>query len=518
MTTRIAILYLVAVSLWAQDSASVSGRVVSAADGSPLASALVLLRTTSAERTWTGPDGRFRLTGVPTGTYSVLTSKAGFHDDQRRRQVTADGGAQDLVIRLKPASVIAGTAIGSDGEPLEGATVSLWEQPDRLGNVPALAERDSAIVDDLGRFRLHGLRAGNYLLTLAPAAAPAPEGVERLTAAPLLYPEPSGLEALATLPLRAGERVENIDFRAPEPEQTALAGQVVRCGACVVGIYRRTGAFFAPVHQMTAAADGSFLLQGLAPGGYVVAVGNRRTSTSGLAEVSLAAGQTTRVAVYLREGAEMTITKKHLNPPSLDLLAQQRGVGPPAVIFEYLGPALAQGVLASERLPRPDTDANTTELRLSLAPGPYALRVRGIPSRGYLASVLVDGSPPLDGRVVIGDEVAHRTEVVVAYDGGTVEGSVTDSMESLKGAHIYLLPQSPVLPNDLSETAADAAGTFSIDVAPGRYDVYALPPDASWDLADPLDRQRLAGYRASVEVRSGQTAPVQVKLTPLSSW
>lgn len=527
MTLRIAILCLAAGTVWAQspprDIAALTGRVVSAADGSPLSGALVLVRTSSVEKTWTGPDGRFRLSGVPTGTYGVLASKAGFHSDQRRQQVAAGGEAQELLIRLTPQSVIGGTAVGSDGEPLEGATVALWEQPDRLGNVPALSERARVIVDDLGRFRLHGLRAGNYLLALEPAAAPAPDGVERLTATPLLHPEPSGLGAVATVRLRPGERVENIDFRAADPGQTVLAGQVPGCGACMVGIYRRAGEFFAPVHQMATAENGSFFLQGLAPGAYVLAARNQGARTTGLAEVSLSAGQTSRAAVSLSEGSQMTITKKHLNPPSLDLLAQQRGVGPPAVMFEYLGPAVARGpqlarsMRGGDRLPRPDP--NTTELQLTLSPGPYALRIRGIPRGGYLASVLVNGSPPLNGRFVVADGGALQTGVVVAYDSGTIEGSVTASDESpLQGAHIYLLPQNPVLPNDLSETTADAAGAFNAQVGPGRYDVYALPRDADWNLADPLDRQRLAGYRASVEVRPEQTATVKVKLAPLSSW
>ena len=190
---------------------------------------------------------------------------------------------------------------------------------------------------------------------------------------------------------------------------------------------------------------------------------------------------------------------------------------PPSVVFEYLGPKLARSMGSSDRLPSPDP--NTTELQMHLSPGPYALRIGGIPRGGYVASVLVDGSPPLDGRVVIGDGGSHQTEVVVAYDSGTVEGSVTASDDTpLQGARIYLLPQNPVLPNDVARTTADATGAFSVQVGPGRYDVYALPRDSDWNLADPLDRQRLAGYRTSVEVRPEQTATVKVKLTPLSSW
>jgi hypothetical protein len=145
--------------------------------------------------------------------------------------------------------------------------------------------------------------------------------------------------------------------------------------------------------------------------------------------------------------------------------------------------------------------------------------VRGIPRGGYLARVLVDGRPPLNGRFVVTDGASHQTEVVVAYDSGTIEGTATaPDGAPLKNAEIFLLPQNPVLPSDLSETSVDETGAFSIQVGPGRYDIYALPREADWNLADAADRQRLAGYRASVGVVTGQTATVKVKLAPLSSW
>ena len=258
----------------------------------------------------------------------------------------------------------------------------------------------------------------------------------------------------------------------------------------------------------------------MAPGAYVLAANNRRRNGDGLvglAEVALADGQTTRAQVFLTEGARMTVTKKQLNPPEQAQDAPQRGVGPPAVVFDYLGPRLAGGIQRGDGFVR--GPRGESEHQIGLAPGPYALRVRGIPRGGYLASVLVDGSPPLNGRIVIGDGGEHQTEVVIAYDSGTVEGSVSSPDGALpRNAEIYLLPQNPVLPSDLVEASVDEMGAFRVAVGPGRYDVYALPRDAGWNLADPLDRQRLAGYRAGVEVRPGQTAPVKIKLAPLSSW
>jgi hypothetical protein len=213
----------------------------------------------------------------------------------------------------------------------------------------------------------------------------------------------------------------------------------------------------------------------------------------------------------------MTVTKNHLNPPEQAQNTVQRGAAPPAVVFDYLGPRLAGGMQRGNGFGR--GPRGTSEYELGLAPGPYTLRVRGIPRGGYLARVLVDGRPPLNGRFVVTDGASHQTEVVVAYDSGTIEGTATaPDGAPLKNAEIFLLPQNPVLPSDLSETSVDETGAFSIQVGPGRYDIYALPREADWNLADAADRQRLAGYRASVGVVTGQTATVKVKLAPLSSW
>ena len=216
MTQRLAILYLAAAVVWAQaperEAAAVTGRVVSAADGSPLAGALVVLGGAATEKMWTGADGRFRLAADSQRTYLLVTAKAGFHTNEGR--VVVDGTApEETEIRLIPESVIAGTAAGPAGEPLEDAVVTLWAQSERLGDIPTLSRRMNTRVDDRGQFRLPGVRAGNYLLTLEPTAAPAPEGVERLTAAPSLYPEPSGAAGFATLRVRPGEHIENVDFR-----------------------------------------------------------------------------------------------------------------------------------------------------------------------------------------------------------------------------------------------------------------------------------------------------------------
>lgn len=528
MILRIAILCLLAAALTAQEPASglasITGRVISAVDGAPLPGSLILLRGASSEKTWAGSDGRFRLSGLAPGTLTLLVSKAGHHIDQRRQRIVAGEAVAGIIVRLLPQAVISGTAVGADGEPLEGATALLWQQPDRLGELPSIVMRRGEIINDLGEFRFYGLYPGDYIVTLEPPETPAPQGRTVLTAAPMIYPPAGSVSELALLRVKAGDHIDNVDFRAGPPAQTGIQGEIISsseasCGQCRVGFYRRLGETYAPVLELSSAPDGTFYVQGLEPGRYVVAVNRSGTPGHALAEAVATAGSVTTTRPYMSAGAEINVVVKLLNPPAQDEAA---GRGPrqrPAVQFDYLGPVLAQNGGRGGR-PVNRAEGITEYLSSGHAPGPYAVRVRGIPEGGYVDSVLLDGQPLLNGRFEMGaDTVRRELEVVIAFNSGVVEGTVeTDTDLPLADARIYLLPTTPVLPSDVAQTITDDEGAFSQQVAPGRYEAYALPRESDWNLADPLDRLRLTAYRTLLEVRAGQITGTRLKLGPISGW
>jgi hypothetical protein len=111
---------------------------------------LVVLGGAATEKTWTGPDGRFRLAADSERTFLLVTSKAGFHTNEGR--VTVDGTeSAESEIRLVPESVIAGTAVDPEDHPLQDAVVTLWAKSERLGDIPTLSRRMNTRVDDRGQ-------------------------------------------------------------------------------------------------------------------------------------------------------------------------------------------------------------------------------------------------------------------------------------------------------------------------------------------------------------------------------
>src|SRR5579862_1773910 len=106
---------------------TISGVVVSAANGHPLDRADVSLHTPMGEsliaETTTGEDGRFSFEHLAAGKYSLTASRRGYigsaydeHEGYSTAIVTGEGLADDgLIFRLSPRAVIKGTVADEAG-------------------------------------------------------------------------------------------------------------------------------------------------------------------------------------------------------------------------------------------------------------------------------------------------------------------------------------------------------------------------------------------------------------------
>ena len=89
-----------------------TGRVVDAATGAPLAGAVVFMRPTG-KRARTGGDGRYAIAGVPAGTYAVQCAKTGYAADTARGIAMAAGARVTHDCRLRPLREEGVLIIGS---------------------------------------------------------------------------------------------------------------------------------------------------------------------------------------------------------------------------------------------------------------------------------------------------------------------------------------------------------------------------------------------------------------------
>ena len=142
------------------EAVRVTGRVIDAADGRPLAGAVVVLEGTDF-RVETDADGRFELNRVARGAYRLRLSHPGYEPKADDFPVMRDGG---VVVVMRPLAVeddnlvtgIMGTLTAStDGSPLVGAAVRVD------------SGRRGVLTDDRGNFMVDELAPGPHVVEFA---------------------------------------------------------------------------------------------------------------------------------------------------------------------------------------------------------------------------------------------------------------------------------------------------------------------------------------------------------------
>ena len=133
----------------------VSGKVTDP-QGQPVPGAEVSLASRSG--VWpatTGPDGGFRMTGVPEGAYRLLAEKAGWAPARSPEEIQVAGGpVEGLVVRLDRGGAIVGRISGLGFEELSRVQISATNSTGgQLGRV-----------DYQGSYRIEALPPGEWIV------------------------------------------------------------------------------------------------------------------------------------------------------------------------------------------------------------------------------------------------------------------------------------------------------------------------------------------------------------------
>ena len=523
---RVACVVLFAIGLSAQTQPTAStpaaqpyriaGVVVNSLTGQPLPAVSVAIAPTTpqgssrdvSQDVVTGNDGRFAFAGLTRGKYSLMATARGFalqsfeqHDAYSSAiAVGPDLDSEHLVFRLQPDASIEGQVIDENNDPVQNATVHLYEKRIADGEQKT-SPINQAQTDDQGHFRMGRLASGTYYLAVSARpwyaqndrsasrkpsdpdaqARAAQEAAALDVTYPLtFYPDSPDSAGASPIVLHPGEHVtaDVVMHAVPALHLRIHTGGANSGPLFAIGrmtfprVWQRIfEEYLEPVSNspVSSTEPGVLQIMGLALGHYVIEM-----------PASSAADDKASNRGWYRE---------------LDLVGDaDLNVGDAPSFVTVSGSVVFQGEATENvaiRLSNPATGenfsayvSNTGQFDFSkdtVRPGRYRVALNS--AKGYFFSQLSATGAKIAGRTLdIPGAGNVRIVGVVTRGLGQVDGVALRDDQPFAGAMVVLVPHDPANNTPLfRRDQSDSDGSFTLpNVVPGQYTVIAIAN--GWDL------------------------------------
>ena len=465
----------------------------------------------------TDASGRFRFPSLAPGDYTLVVRKNGFHGfrgpNSRSWQeflpITLSPGQAmtDLVLTLQPGAVITGKVIDENAEamPYVQLNAMKWVYANHRRQLRPVG---TATTDDEGNYRMFGLEPGRYVVR---ANVVSESGQSATRYAPAYFPDAASPNEASPLLLRPGDQTI-ADFRLSRVRAVKISGHVGGVSAAgQTQIYLRNnqddGIAIARSGATSVDRNGSFTLEGVLPGDYVLGVMEFRGDANDNPQ---------HAEIPLRvDGADLANVNLTLEDSGKAILqgtlhVEGGNVGHPRLDSLRVG-----------LLPADDSTANST----FIGNGGYAavgkdgsIRLDKISPGQYVVSITADGAGWEDfytksvqiGSRDVTDSVVNFNasrgtvpiSISVGVDGAYVEGTVTDeNKKPVANATVIGVPE-PALRSqfDLFQRAeSDQNGHFRMrGIKPGSYSFYAWNVMEDESYMDPEFLRRFENQRTDL--------------------
>jgi hypothetical protein len=507
----------------ATEPASLSGVVTNALTGAPVLRAHVSIRSGGeSEQQYgaiTNGEGRFTMTQLPPGHYTVSVERAGFVMPRNPAgpfaevKLSPGDKKESFKLTLVPTGAIGGRVSDAAGEPMQGVSVT----------AEGGGGGESATTDDKGQFGIGGLRPGKYRVKASPQTMPLPpetrtDGTTEVHYSPTYYPDSLAEKQAARVEVQPAAELTGIDIHLVRTAIVSVSGKIsglppgAKNGS--IDVQRTSGMGGSSQSGSIVKPDGTFAIWRLDPGKYSLVAAiwgqdGRNRLQSAPVEIEVA-------GVNL-EHIDMRMIPPFDIPVQLHFEDDQARQVPqlPAQPGQPLPPAptrrVSLGPLIGAQMPMfADIEAGDSATLEKAQPGLYHLAISWRPA--YVKSIRI-GSVETEGDTLdVRNGPVGPVTVVVSSNACGVTGTVSGSQETAPGVQVALVRPMEYGRPDLNLVTTAADGTYKFaGVPPGKYKLLVVEDDA---LSAILRGQGMEDYEdiaESLELHAGDTIAKDLK-------
>jgi hypothetical protein len=475
---------------------SVSGIVVKLAGSVPLPSSTVRLESVDDHtRTFSGltdVGGRFEVQGIDPGRYRLRVIRNGYVTQEYGQRTPNDPGAilalspgqdlKDLLFRLLPAAVIAGRIQNENGDALPWVRVNALRATYLRGK-RTLSSEVTVVTNDLGEYRLFGLRPGRYFLSAtyrpgqrleANEEDEDMEGLGKSGYVPTYYPGTPDPARATALTIKSGDEIPSMDFLLEPTTVYSIRGRVNNFssrrnanGVILILEARYTGlGWSVPARQAVVdRPDGVFEIPNVVPGSYTLSAflfdeGRRYQARQ---SVDISSFDVEGIQLMPLPGMDIRGQLVWDRKPSLEKDALILSVRPADSTFQFG----AQARVA------PNGAFSLRDVPESL----YRLSSTGQSQDCYLRSIRYAGMEISDDEFNVIRGTQATLEVTISSRGAHVQGMVKDA-DGLPASGVWVV----LVPDEarrnkfhlFKQRTTDQYGRFDFrGIAPGDYKLFS---------------------------------------------
>jgi Carboxypeptidase regulatory-like domain len=525
-------------------NASIAGIVTKEPGSEPVKKAVIELIAESQSKganytALSGTDGAFSIENVVPGRYRLFVERTGFREiDKRQRPVegrslTLIAGQQtkDLAIHVQAAAVIEGRVTDEDGDPMPEAQVAVYRMTFTAARGRWEQVRGEA-TNDLGEYRIAGLDAGNYFVSVTPppdfrslietasnsSSSTAANKSSASSYQTTYYPGTRDRGQATAIPLHGGDDFP-VNFSLVRGQSFTVRGSVAGLGSNgAATIMLKSKDFNLMLNGAEMHKDGTFEIRDVSPGAYTI------MATIENAAVPMTAHQSMQVAGNI-EGIRLTPqpggsirgrlrveggTKSDLSQMFLMLRSTDGDDG-------IAGAGLAFADEDSNLIAHINTDGSFEWT--NVAAGQYFVEISNININGapdcFLKSVMMGGRNAMDSGIEVGGG-ANTIDLLASANGGIATGMVTDSNNQPSANAVIVAVPDPLFrsrTDRFRKVTTDQSGHFVLrGLPPGDYTIFAWESVEGDAYYNPDFLRNYDGQGKALHVNEGDHLNLQVKV------